>query len=80
MCFYALFEHHFTDACEPHQTLDLNDVHINLGQKQLTAPVYINNTNVKPYFLGQVEETQLNGSGWSYLRIQIIRVTMSKLD
>ena len=41
--FYALFDQDYTDAHESHRTLNLNDIHINLGQKQLTAPNCLNN-------------------------------------
>ena len=41
--FYAILGNDFTDAHEYHQTLNLNDVHINTGQKQLTTPDCINN-------------------------------------
>ena len=35
--FYGFFEHDFTDAHKSHQILNLSDVHINIGQKQLTT-------------------------------------------
>ena len=40
--FYATFEHNFTDTHESHQTLNLNDAHINLVQKQLLTPDCVN--------------------------------------
>ena len=46
--FFIIFGHDFTVAHEFHQTLSLNDVHINLEQKQLTTPDRINNRNLQP--------------------------------
>ena len=78
--FNAVFEHDFTDAHESHQTLSLNDIHINLGQKQSTPPGCINNINFKPDFLGKMGEIQLNVFGWRYLGTRSMDVKFSKLD
>ena len=64
-----MFRHNFTDAHEPHQSLYLNDVHTNVGEKQVKTPDFINNIFLKPDFEGKVEEIQANGSEWRYLRI-----------
>ena len=68
MYLYALFEHDFTDAHESHQSLNLNDVHMSLGQKQFKAP---DRTNIKIYNLiswRKVKDIQLKESWWRYLR------------
>ena len=50
MSFYVLFHLDYTDAYELHQTMDLGDVHMNKGQKQLTAPDCINKTKKQAEF------------------------------
>ena len=47
--FYTVFEQNYTEL---HQTLD--DVHIKLGQKQITMPDCMNNVNLQPDFSGKV--------------------------
>ena len=47
---YAFFRHNFTYGHEPHQTSFLNDVHTNMGEKQLKTPDFINNIFLKPDF------------------------------
>ena len=68
--FYALFEHDYTDTLESQQSMNLKDVHINLGQKQLTAADFVSKIKVQPDFLAEVESIQLNASEWRYLRIE----------
>ena len=53
--FHALFEQNFTDAHESQQTGSLNSVHINLGQKKLTALVCKNNKNLRTDFSKKCE-------------------------
>ena len=80
MTFYTNFEHNLTDAQQPHQTLNLNDVHINLGQK-VTTTEYVNNIKLQPkFFLRKAETIQLNGSGLRYLRRQILDVKLFEID
>ena len=61
--FNALLEHELTHELESHQTSNLNDVHINMEQKQLTTPDCMNNISLQPHVLGKMQEVQLNGSG-----------------
>ena len=61
--FYALLEHELTHEPESQQTSNLNDVHINMEQKQLTTPDCMNNISLQPHVLGKMKEIQLNGSG-----------------
>ena len=50
--------------------MNLKDVHINLGQKQLKAAVFVSKIKVQPDFLAEVESIQINASEWRYLRIE----------
>ena len=56
MSLYALVGDNFNSAHESHQTEVLNDVHINLGQKQLTTPVCLVLIKLQIELLGKVEE------------------------
>ena len=46
----------FFVAHEPYQTFNLNDVHKNIGIKQLTGPDCIKNIILQHEFLGKLEE------------------------
>ena len=56
MSSYVLVGDDFNNAIEPHQTEILNDVQISLGQKQLTAPVFLNNKNLQTEVSGEMQE------------------------
>ena len=71
--FHAKFEQDFFGSL---QTLD--DVHKNIGQKQLTTPDCLNNRNVKFDCSEDVEEIALNGSGWRYSRTKSMNVKKYK--
>ena len=58
----------------------LNDVPINLRQKQFTGPFYIDETILQLESLGKVNGISLNGSGCKYLKIQSMDVILSELD
>ena len=74
----VLTEHVSTVPHEFHQTLNFNDVRMNLEQEQLTIPNSISITNLKLDLLGEKEEIQLKRSGWRYLRIKSINFNLSR--
>ena len=53
---------------------------INLGEKHLTTPDCIHNIKLQTTFPEKVEDIELNGSGWRYLKKQSMDVTFSKID
>ena len=61
-----MFQHISTDAHDSHSSLNLNDVQINLRQKQITPPDCINNNKLQPEVLAEVEKMQGKVFGWKH--------------
>ena len=73
------FENDQTDTQHLHLVNNLDDVHSNLWQKQLTGPDILNSIELHPEFSGEVAYKELNDSRWMYLRRNSVDAEHSKV-
>ena len=61
---FASFKHSYSDAQKFGQSLNLDDINMNLGQRQLITPGFRNKINLETEFLANMENIEVNGSRW----------------